>query len=241
MKNDVAFVNIGDELLLGQIIDTNLQTLAKELGKIGRYVHEVRIVGDDATMIIETVIELSKRYNVVFTSGGIGPTHDDITTMCIAEAFDVDIVLNESAKKMIDDSLKKQGRKYLPEHEKMAFIPEGATLIQNDISGAPGFKIGNVYVMAGVPEIFKNMVENAVETMVVGNKLHFETIYTHIPETYIATQLLQIANLYTNVSIGIYPHSNKEYQTEIVLKCTDVELLQNCFNDVESMLLGVRI
>ena len=236
MKNDVAFVNIGDEILLGSIADANLQTLAKELDKIGRYVHEVRIVGDNAHLIISTIKELSRKYNVVFTSGGIGPTHDDITTMCVAEAFNTHLTLNLEAKQSIKEALQKKNYKYLSQHEKMALIPEGATLIQNDISGAPGFKIANVYVMAGVPEIFKNMVQNIVKTMVLGSKLHTKTIYTHIPETKIATKLALIANLHLNASIGIYPHPNKTYKTEIVIKSFEIETVENCYEEIVEML-----
>lgn len=236
MKNDIAFICIGDELLLGQIADANLQTLAKKLDEIGRYISEVRIIGDDAQKIIETVHELSQKYNLVFTSGGVGPTHDDITTMCVAEAFEVDVVLNAQAKMMIEKSLDKHGKKYLQSHEKMALIPEDATLIQNDISGAPGFKIGNVCVMAGVPDIFANMVENVLKTMMIGNKLNIEKIYSEISETQIAKKLEEIASVNFNVAIGIYPHYNKEYKTEIVVKSVDLDALQNCVEAINEML-----
>lgn len=236
MKSDIALINIGDELLLGSVADANLQTLAKYLDKIGRYVLEMRVIKDDAKAIIETIKELSCKFNVVFTSGGIGSTHDDITARCLATAFDTQLVFNEDAKYMIESSLKKRGRTYAEMYDKMAMIPEGSVLIQNDISGAPGFKIANIYALAGVPEIFENMIGNVIPTMCKGYFLHVQKIYTSIFEVQIAKDLELIANQYSDVIIGVYPHSNKSYKTEIVIKSTDIDSARICYEQVEVML-----
>ena len=238
MENDIALVNIGDELLFGSVADRNLQTLARHLGTIGRYVSETRIIKDDAKAIIETVKELSAKFNIVFTSGGIGSTHDDITSVCVATAFNTHLVFSEDAKSMIGLCLKKYGKAYSEIYEKMAMVPEGATLIQNDISGAPGFKIGNVCVLAGVPEIFENMVLNAVSMMRQGYRLHVQTVYTAIPEIQIAKNLELIASQHGDVFIGVYPHSDKDYKTEIVIKSIAVDSVQSCYEQIEEVLKG---
>ena len=154
---------IGDEILSGRTQDVNISHIASELGKAGVNFCEARIVPDQSDVIVETVNELRDRYDHVFTSGGIGPTHDDITTDAIASAFGVEVVFDPVAKDLIAKQTAKYGLDLNDARMRMARVPEGATLIMNSVSGAPGYTIGNVNVMAGVPAIFGTCWKHAFQ------------------------------------------------------------------------------
>ena len=166
-----AMIVIGDEILSGRTRDSNMHYLAKELVNVGVSLKEVRIISDDQEEIILSTNELRKKFNYVFTSGGIGPTHDDITADSIAKAFKVKIGVRSDAKNLLTKYYKQSGIELNSSRIRMARIPDTAELIENTISGAPGFKIENVFVMAGVPSIFQSMVDVTLKNMKHGSPL----------------------------------------------------------------------
>ena len=160
-----GIIIIGNEILSGRTQDLNSRYLAQRLLSIGIIVCEVRIIPDIKDQIINSVNELRNKYNFVFTSGGIGPTHDDITAECVASAFDVDLPVNKDAKKLLENYYLTKQIKLNSSRLRMARIPVGAVMIPNPISVAPGFQIKNVFVLAGVPNIFQAMVENIIKNL----------------------------------------------------------------------------
>lgn len=163
-----AMLVIGDEILSGRTRDANMHFLAQELTKHGIDLKEVRIVSDDAPAIEAAVKALSDAYDNVFTSGGIGPTHDDITADCIARAFDTPIDVRDDARALLQAHYDKSGLELNAARLRMARIPDGATLIENPVSTAPGFTLANVHVMAGVPSVFQAMVASVLPTLTGG-------------------------------------------------------------------------
>ena len=155
-----AILIIGDEILSGRTRDSNMHYLSCELTKIGINLQEARFIPDNAVKIIDAVRCLSSKYDYVFTSGGIGPTHDDITADCIAAAFETEISIREDAFKLLENYYSGQNIDFNSARQRMARIPNGAKLIDNPISVAPGFHLNNVFVMAGVPNIFQSMVQS---------------------------------------------------------------------------------
>ena len=200
-----GIILIGDELLSGRTQDTNLGTIAKFLEPLGVQVGEARIIADDADTIVETVREFSHRFDYVFTTGGIGPTHDDITADCIARAFEVGIseredALDELRQRYVDDDLNEARRR-------MARIPEGASLIKNPVSQAPGFQTQNVFTMAGVPGIMKGMLQDIGHRIEGGTKVYSRTVHSAgIGEGDAAMPLAEIQAQHFGVSIGSYPY-----------------------------------
>ncbi len=200
-----AMLVIGDEILSGRTQDTNTQFIAKRLTEAGIHLSEVRVVLDVEKDIMLAINNLRLSYTYVFTSGGIGPTHDDITADAVAKAFKVGINVREDAKRILSTNYK-DGEKSLNESRlRMARIPNGALLIDNPISKAPGFSLGNVYVMAGVPSIFKVMVESALQGLVGGPPLLSISVKVLRPESEIAKRLEDIAHNFSGGSIGSYP------------------------------------
>lgn len=198
-----AFLIIGNEILSGRTQDTNLNYLAKKLGAQGIKLAECRVVADVEARIIEAVQAFSAQYSYVFTSGGIGPTHDDITTASIAKAFGVPVLRHAEAEARLR-------KHYKPEdinaaRLKMADIPEGATLIDNPVSAAPGFCLKNVYVMAGVPRIMQAMLEGVLPTLEGGVPTLSRSLAVSITEGYIAEDLAAIQAAHPGVEIGSYP------------------------------------
>ena len=200
-----AMLVIGDEILSGRTRDANMHHLAGELTKHGVNLREVRIVSDDAGAIVEAVRALSDAVDHVFTSGGIGPTHDDITADCIAEAFGVSIDVREDARELLAEHYARTGSELNTARLRMARIPEGATLIENPVSVAPGFTLRNVHVMAGVPSVFRAMVASVLPTITGGAPLVSDTLRIMRGEGDIAGPLGEIAAAYPDLSIGSYP------------------------------------
>ena len=222
LKNS-AIIIIGNEILSGRTQDTNTKFLAQKLLSIGIIVNEVRIIPDSKEHIIECVNKLRIKYNYVFTSGGIGPTHDDITAKCIANAFDVKLPINEAAKKLLQDYYKNQNVELNAARLRMARIPEGANLIENPISIAPGFQIENVFVLAGVPKIFKAMVKNIIEKLKSAKPIKSKSIRIEKPEGEIAEKLASIASDFPSAQIGSYPFKkNLVKGTRIVITHSDI-------------------
>ncbi len=174
---------IGDEILSGRTQDKNLTFLANRLSEIGIALIEARIIPDNHDIIVKTVNELRSKVTYIFTTGGIGPTHDDITTQCIADAFGVKVIRNALAEKMLRDYYSSRPDVELNAARlKMADVPEGANLVRNIVSGAPGYIIGNVHVMAGVPRIFQAMLDEIIPNLQGGEKYVSITIVTSAPE-----------------------------------------------------------
>ncbi len=217
-----AMLVIGDEILSGRTRDANMHYLAGELSKHGIDMKEVRIVSDDAPSIEEAVIELSKKFDHVFTSGGIGPTHDDITADCIARAFDAHIDVRDDARALLQAHYDKTGLELNAARLRMARIPDGAALIDNPVSTAPGFTIQNVHVMAGVPSVFQAMVASVLPNLTGGSPLLSQTLRVNRGEGDIAATLSSLATDFSDLSIGCYPFQvNGVFGANVVVRGTD--------------------
>ena len=229
-----ALIIIGNEILSGRTKDKNLAYLAEWLNEIGIQLYEVRVIRDDEKEIIDCVNLLRKKYDYVFTTGGIGPTHDDITTESIARAFNVELETNPEALKILQ-SYYKEGE--LNEARlKMTLLPKGAELVENPVTKAPGFKMENVFVMAGIPSIMQGMLEGAKAFLKVGNKMTSKSIDVFMPESYVAEELSKMQDNYPEVEIGSYPF-NKEGQfgTSLVMRSANLDILERCASDVAEM------
>ena len=217
-----AMLVIGDEILSGRTRDSNMHHLAGELTKIGITLREVRFVADDRADIIAAVQALSAAYDTVFTSGGIGPTHDDITADCMAEAFGQSIDVREDARALLAEMYERTGRELNEARLRMARIPEKAALIDNPVSTAPGFTIENVHVMAGVPSVFQAMVASVLPTLTGGAPLLSQSLTIMRGEGDIAGPLGQIAADFPDLSIGSYPFQRDGvFGAQIVIRGTD--------------------
>lgn len=195
---------IGNEILSGRTQDTNTPWMAERLTERGIVLTEVRVIPDVEEVIIRTVKELSSLYDYVFTTGGIGPTHDDITAECVAKAFNVPLARDEQAFRMLEEHY---GLEQLtPPRAKMSLVPEGARLIPNPVSAAPGFNIGNVYVMAGVPRIMQAMLDHVMGTIVAGKPILSNTVACGLAESALAEDLSLLAAHHRDIQIGSYPH-----------------------------------
>lgn len=217
-----AMLVIGDEILSGRTRDSNMHHLAQQLTSHGIDLTEVRVVADIRGAIIDAVQALSTAYDHVFTSGGIGPTHDDITAEAVAAAFDTPISIRDDARALLQAHYDRSGQELNDARLRMARIPEGATLIDNPVSIAPGFTLRNVHVMAGVPSVFQAMVASILPTLSGGAPLLSQTIRIERGEGDIAGPLTKLAEENPEVSIGSYPYiQNGVYGSNIVVRGTD--------------------
>lgn len=217
-----AMIVIGDEILSGRTRDSNMNHLAKELTKVGIDLCEARVVSDDRDAIIGAVSELRGKVDHVFTSGGIGPTHDDITADCVAAAFGVSIDIREDAYALLAAHYERQGSEFNAARQRMARIPDGAVLIENPVSIAPGFAMDNVFVMAGVPAVFETMVASVLPTLTGGAPLLSQNLRVERGEGDIAGPLAELASEFGDLSIGSYPfQKNGIYGANIVIRGAD--------------------
>ena len=199
-----CLIIIGNEILSGRTHDKNLPYLAEELNKIGVRLAEARVIPDIEDTIIATVNECRAKFDYVFTTGGIGPTHDDITSECVAKAFGVEIELNAEAHELLKSHY--ENPEDLNEARlRMAHVPVGAELVQNPISKAPGFRMDNVYVMAGVPMIMQAMFQGIKHQLVGGKPMVSRSVGGYIPEGTIAKMLAEIQGDFPETDIGSYP------------------------------------
>lgn len=229
-----AIIVIGDEILSGRTHDTNVNYIAKRLVSCGIDLKEVRIIPDDESEIIDAVNTLRHKYTYVFTTGGIGYTHDDITASSIAKAFGRKSVVHLESEKMIQDFY---GDRINDARLSMAMMPENVELILNPISGAPSFYIENVFVMAGMPSVMYGMFEFVVTRLKKGVVVLSNTLKSSVVEGMMAPELFNIQNKYKTVSIGSYPFYNPpNVGTSIVLKSRDNKALSNATKDVYFML-----
>jgi molybdenum cofactor synthesis domain-containing protein len=221
-----AVLVIGDEILSGRTKDRNSGAIAEHLTNIGIRLREVRVVADDEAEICAAVNALRARYNYVFTTGGIGPTHDDITADSIAKAVGVSIDVDPRAEKLLAEHYARRGLVLTPARLRMARIPAGASLIENPISGAPGFRIGNVIVMAGVPEIMRVMLEAITPTIETGDRMLSVTISVDRPESEIADVFSAHQKRYHDVAMGSYPRlRDGKPVADLVLRSADTARL----------------
>ncbi len=217
-----AMLVIGDEILSGRTRDANMHHLAGQLTEAGIDLKEVRVVSDDADAIVAATRALSAAHNHVFTSGGIGPTHDDITADCIAAAFEASIDVRDDARALLQAHYDRQGMELNAARLRMARIPKGAALIDNPVSIAPGFRLENVYVMAGVPSVFQAMVATVLPTLKGGAPLVSTSTRIERGEGDIAGPLAELAKTYSDLSFGSYPYTkNGVYGANIVVRGVD--------------------
>ena len=231
-----AFVIIGNEILSGRTRDANLEVLARALDKAGIRLEEVRVIRDDKEAIIDTIRALRSRYDQIFTSGGIGPTHDDITCDSIAAAFNVEVHVHAEAKARLQARAEQADIILNEARMRMARIPVGASLIDNPVSAAPGFSLGNVHVMAGVPSIFKAMVRNLLPRLPSGARMQSVTIQASLTEGSLAADLAEIQVRHDDIEIGSYPYYRaKDRGTMLVLRGLDRARLAAAATDVQKL------
>lgn len=232
-----AMLAIGDELLSGRTKDRNIGHLADTLTAAGIDLLEVRIVADDQAAIVEAVNALRGRYTYLFTSGGIGPTHDDITADAIAAAFSVPCVHEEKAMKLLGDHYAARGMEFTAARQRMARMPVGASHIDNPVSKAPGFVVENVHVMAGVPSVFQAMLGEVLPTLRTGVKLLSESVPCPFGEGDIGGPLAEIQKGHPAVVIGSYPrYEGRQFSTEIVIRSRDAAAIAAARAEVDAML-----
>ncbi len=214
---------IGNEILSGKTQDTNLQFLGSELSKLGIQLEEARVVQDEEMAIVTAINECRVKYSYVFTTGGIGPTHDDITASCVAKAFDRKLEINAEALKRM-----RQGTGNLNEaRRKMATVPEGSILIDNPVSNAPGFQVENVFVLAGVPSIARAMFASAVKSLRKGQRIYSQGVDIFLREGDIAKPLTRIALDNPDVEVGSYPFSREgRYGANLVVRSRDPKRIE---------------
>ena len=217
-----AALIIGDEILSGRTRDSNTSHLAQQLTMRGIDLREVRIVPDDHAAIVAALNALRAAHDHVFTSGGIGPTHDDITADAVAAAFGRPIDVRDDARAILEERYRAMGSALTPERARMARIPEGASLIENPISGAPGFSLENVHVLAGVPEIFRAMLATLLPRLKGGRPRLSQSFRIDRPESEIARPLGALADEFPDLSIGSYPFEQAgRHGTHIVVRGQD--------------------
>lgn len=230
-----ALIIIGNEILSGRTQDKNLAWLGKELNELGVRLMEVRVIPDIESTIIDTVNALRSAHSYVFTTGGIGPTHDDITCASVAKAFGRKVVRHPEAERRLLAH-------YTPEQinearMKMADVPEGAELIDNPVSTAPGFRVENVFVMAGVPSIMQAMFGNVKHLLTGGAKMLSCTLSAFVTEGTIAAGLTAVQNAHPATEIGSYPFiRDGRLGTSLVVRCTDVDELERTVLEVSQLL-----
>ncbi|MDX1432168.1 MAG: competence/damage-inducible protein A [Gammaproteobacteria bacterium] len=228
-----AVLVIGNEVLSGRIQDANIHFLANAFRALGIRLREARVVPDVDRAIIDAVNELRARHDYVMTTGGIGPTHDDITAECVARAFGVTLERNAEALAILEDYY---GDDINEARMRMANIPAGATLLDNPVSRAPGFQIGNVFVLPGVPRIMQAMFDGFRHRLAGGRPLLSRTVTAFIPESYAAAGLADIQARHPEAEIGSYPHfRQRRFGTSLVVRGTDPAVLAAATEEVVAL------
>lgn len=238
-----AIIIIGDEILSGRTTDTNINTIARFLASMGIDLREVRVVHDEEDQIVSTVTAVRDAYDYIFTTGGIGPTHDDITADCMAKAFGVEISEHPAALKALADRAAKMGWELNENSRRMARIPHGSELIKNPVSAAPGFQIGNVFVMAGVPKIMQAMLEDVAPRLRTGRRPVSRTLkLTFIGESWAADALREVAHNHPDLSLGSYPFglsTDGEFGTQLVVRGLDEAQVEAATEELHTALQPV--
>ena len=239
-KVNAAIIVIGNEILSGRTQDVNVVFLSKWLNELGVKVEEVRVIPDLEDSIVNTINEVRKNFKYIFTTGGIGPTHDDITSKSVAKAFNVLHGYNREAYEILEKYYKpgafNDGRK------KMAKMPDKASLIYNPSSGAPGFIIGNVYCLPGVPSILESMVNGLTNRIIGGKKILSKTISVSTVESEIAKPLEDVQNKFYQVEIGSYPFFRfGKVGVSIVIRSTQWNQIEDCAEQIKNFIQQKKI
>lgn len=239
MQPTACLIIIGNEILSGRTQDKNIAWLATQLNEQGIKLAHVRIIPDIESIIIETVNACRKEYTYIFTTGGIGPTHDDITAASVAKAFGKKLLRHPEAERRLLAH-------YSPDQVnearmKMADVPEGATLIDNPVSTAPGFQIENVFVLAGVPSIMQAMFDGLKKQLKGGEKTLSRTLKTNLAEGTLAAALSAVQDRYPDVEIGSYPHFQQgQLSTSLVFRATDGSKLEKALQETKDALIALK-
>ena len=226
---------IGNEILSGRTQDANLSFLAQGLNEVGIRLREARVIPDDASVIVSTVNEARRAFDYVFTTGGIGPTHDDITAQCVADAFGLTLIVHPEAKRVLETH-------YPPGHLnearlRMAMVPEGATLLPNPISRAPGFQIGNVFVLPGVPSIMRGIFDQLKHRLVGGEKVLSRSVSCHLAEGTLAKDLGVLQARYSDLEIGSYPYFRRsDFGVTLVIRGTDRQRIGAAVEELKTLI-----
>ena len=239
-KIKAAIIIIGNEILSGRTQDVNVVAISNWLNELGVRLEEVRVIPDIEDLIVETINDVRKKFNYVFTTGGIGPTHDDITSRSISKAFNLSYEYHKEAYEILEKYYGKsefnEGRK------KMAKIPDQATLIYNPSSGAPGFVVENVFCLPGVPSILKSMVEGLKNKIIGGKKILSKTISVNTVESEIAKSLEDVQNEFKDIEIGSYPFFRfGKIGVSIVMRSTEKNKIHDCFKQIVSFIQKKKI
>ena len=239
-KVKAAIIIIGNEILSGRTQDVNVVAISNWLNELGVKLEEVRIISDIEDSIVKTINDVRKKFNYVFTTGGIGPTHDAITSKSIAKAFNISYGYHKEAyeilKRYYGKSEFNEGRK------KMAMLPDKASLILNPSSGAPGFIVDNVYCLPGVPSILKSMLGELNSKIIGGKKILSKTMNLKTVESEIAEPLERVQNKFKDIEIGSYPFFRKgKVGVSIVIRSTEEKLISICYKDIENFIKKKKI
>jgi len=225
---------IGNEILSGRTQDANLQYLAKKLTEWGVRLREARVIPDIEDVIVRTINECRAAFDYVFTTGGIGPTHDDITAEALAKAFGVGLVCHRETFKRMEAAYKPG--EFNAARQKMCYLPEGAAPIENSVSIAPGFQIGNVYVMAGVPSIMRAMVDTLRNRLVGGPPIQSRTVSVYLGEGVVAEGFAALQKQYPAIDMGSYPfYRAGRFGTSLVLRGTDTAALAHAAAELTAL------
>ena len=232
-KANAAIIIIGNEILSGRTQDVNVVPISKWLNELGVILEEVRVIPDTESSIVKTINDVRKKFNYVFTTGGIGPTHDDITSRSIAKVFNLSYGYHKQAYEILEKYYKpenfNEGRK------KMAMLPDKALLIFNPSSGAPGFIVENVYCLPGVPTILQSMLGGLNNKIKGGKKVLSKTICLMTVESEIAAPLEKVQNKFKDVEIGSYPFFRQgKIGVSIVIRSTEEDLISDCYRDIKN-------
>jgi molybdenum cofactor synthesis domain-containing protein len=243
MSKSAAVLVIGDEILSGRTQDTNTNSIARFLASLGIDLKEARVVGDVEAEIVAALNALRAAYDFVFTTGGIGPTHDDITADAVAAAFGVGIDYHPQAYALLE--ARYPPGEFNDMRKRMARIPHGAALVANPVSGAPGFHIGNVYVMAGVPMVMRAMLEQIAPELPRGRTVISVTVEANIPEGTIAPGLAQLQKDHSDVAIGSYPFyregADKPFGAQLVVRGRDADAVKRAVSALEDILRNLGV
>ena len=239
-KVNAAIIIIGNEILSGRTQDVNVVAISNWLNELGVKLEEVRIISDIEDSIVKTINDVRKKFNYVFTTGGIGPTHDDITSKSIAKAFNLSYGYHKEAYEILEQYYGKsefnEGRK------KMAMLPDKALLILNPSSGAPGFIVDNVYCLPGVPSILKSMLGGLNSKINGGKKILSKTMNLKTVESEIAEPLERVQNKFKDIEIGSYPFFRKgKVGVSIVIRSTEEKLISICYKDIKNFIKKKKI
>jgi len=236
MTKTAAMLVIGDEILSGRTQDSNSNYVARQLTSLGIDLKEVRVVGDEEDEIVAALNALRSRYDFVFTTGGIGPTHDDITADAVAKAFGVGIGYHPETYAALE--ARYEPGQFNDARKRMARVPDGGTLIKNSASVAPGFQVGNVFVMAGVPMVMRAMMEEVVTRLPRGETVKSITVSADLPEGVIAEGLADIQKTYPQTAIGSYPwYRDGRFGAQLVARSRDGDAVEAAAKAIEAMIV----